>query len=77
MTLREQLAPPSARGGTCSVRIFVSQHDKAAEWIELLDDASVLSSQLHSLMRAHGFPAGQQTVQRHRRGECRCGKPAG
>lgn len=77
MTLRDQLAPPAQRGGTCSVRTFVVNSGRTEEWIELLDDASVLSSQLHILMRTHGYPAGAQTVQRHRRGECRCGKPAG
>lgn len=73
MGLRDELAPPRQRGGTCSVRLFV-EGEQAAEWIELLDDASVETMQLWRLMKAKGFARGYETVKHHRRGECRCGK---
>lgn len=75
MPLRDELQP-SRPGGLCSVKEWVDTQPDAAEWYELLDDASVQGSALFRLMRKYGFPNGDNPVQRHRRGGCICARSA-
>lgn len=87
-SLRGELEPPKSNGGKCSVQTFVTTHQPTncpggdtcradpADWIELLDDKEVQHSQMHRLMRKHGYPLTANPVTRHRNGLCACGRAA-
>jgi len=86
LPLRDQLDPKKYQGGICSVKSFVDTHRgpcsaegcdaTSADWIELMDDASVQHAQLHRLMQRHGYQLTRQPVERHRNGDCACGRTA-
>lgn len=77
MSLRDELDPPKANGGVCSVKAFVTDQVDPEEWIELLGDSSLQHSRIHRLMRKHGFDKTANPITRHRNGQCSCGRAAG
>lgn len=76
MSLRDELDPPKSNGGICSVQAFVDTQDDAEEWVELLEDKEIQHSQLHRLMRKHGYGLTCNPVTRHRNGLCACVRAA-
>ncbi len=75
--LRDELDPPKANGGTCSVKDFIASRDDPEEWIELMDDESIQHSRIYRLMKKYGYNLTANPVTRHRNGACSCGKSAG
>jgi len=75
MGLRDELEPARA-SRTCTVKEWVTAQEDPAEWIELMDDASVQGTAIFRLMRKYGYPFGETAVGRHRRGGCMCGRTA-
>lgn len=87
MSLRDELDPPKTNGGKCSVQAFVDSHQSttcpsdecdavAGDWSDILSDKQVQHSQLHRLMRKHGYALTANPVTRHRNGLCACGRAA-
>jgi hypothetical protein len=44
-----------------------------AEWLDVLKDADIPTTQIQRAFRADGRDMAFSTVTRHRRGECSCG----
>ena len=64
------------RGPVCTVAALLARlpDGDAAEVVAALNDPHVPTAGLQRAMEARGWnPPRQQTIQRHRRGECRCG----
>lgn len=62
-------------GGTCSVRLLYDQMDPDDEETlhEWMNDETLPSSAIWRAIREEcNFDAGQQSVQRHRNGSCKC-----
>lgn len=68
-------AQPAARRGTpCTVGVVLDgldQDDRAAA-IQALADRTRTATSIAEALTSIGHPVAKQTVQRHRRGECRC-----
>ena len=74
--LEEAIGHGPKKGPVCSVALFLDALgvEERAEVVAAMSDAVVTSSGLVRAMKARGWPTPQaQVIQRHRRGECRCG----
>lgn len=80
MGLADELrAPPLGlhRGQMCTVRLLLddletADPEGAAALREVLAGTQLPASTIARRLQAAGWPIGVSTMQRHRRGECRC-----
>ena len=68
--------PGRTRGPLCSVLLTLTELDEAdrAELQSWLDDPRITSESIWTSLANAGHRVGKQTVGRHRRGECGCGR---
>lgn len=62
------------KGPTCAVAIWLTTAtpDAVQGFHAAAAEMSVPSTVIAKVMAKHGFTAGYNSVQRHRRGECKC-----
>lgn len=67
--------PSVRKGPPCTMSVILDDlqgNDKEA-LVAALNDTTVMHSTIYRVLTKNGFPVSLNTVQRHRRGECRCG----
>lgn len=74
------LAGATKTGSRCSVAVWREQFVLvdpvgAEEFDTLIADPTVQGRAIWAAMRARGYGPGQQSVTRHRRGDCQCPSP--
>lgn len=77
MSLADDLANevPVRKGPPCSVSTLLRQldaDDRAA--VQAALDGPQSHAHIARTLRKHGHPIGDNTIQRHRRAECACGR---
>ena len=75
MSLAERAkAKQSRQGPECGVRVLLESVDDAyrAELLDMLDRHGIQGTAIAAVLREDGHRISSDTVQRHRRGECRC-----
>ena len=72
--LVESAAPKTTKCGVTTWLAAQSPQDRAAAQAALAD-ARMMGTTIHRAMRATGYDAGLASVQRHRRGDCKCPSP--
>lgn len=72
--LDELIAASGRRGPTCSIDAILQTMDEATadDWRRALADPRVVKSVAAAHLRKLGYPVGNETVQRHAGGRCRC-----
>lgn len=79
LTERFQGAPVTAKGPLCGMHLLMldlSDDDRAA-LITVMDDPRWTHAAIERVLREEGHRVGSQSVSRHRRGLCMCGKLEG
>lgn len=73
--LDEVIQAKRGPGSKCSVGSWLASLDNKAraEWEAVFADDTLGHTQIHRVMKRHGFPTDTQAVSRHRGGVCRCG----
>ena len=68
--------PGRTRGPTCSVMLLLTELDEhdVDELQSWLDDQRITSESIYASLTNAGHRVGRQTIGRHRRGECGCGR---
>lgn len=66
---------PPVKGPPCTMGVILSELDKddRSALVEALIDRTVEHTTIYRVLTGNGFKVSINTVQRHRRGECRCG----
>lgn len=59
---------------TCQAGVFLAGRDDIDEWLEVLASADVTAPTIAKLSDRFGGGVSSASWQRHRRGECSCGK---
>ena len=75
MTLLDEMrAEATLKGPACSVRLLLDgmAPDERADLLSAFADPSILTSVIARVLHKRGYTIGQETLQRHRRGSCRC-----
>jgi hypothetical protein len=78
MSLLDTLADPNyrpSRGPNCSISLIMSGADKetAQLFAAALKNPHAPATEIAKAMAERGYPMPAHSLQRHRRGECRCG----
>lgn len=77
MSLTERLAggpQPSMHGAPCSVgELLDTLPSEEAEALQQMLDDGWPAPHIHDAVSAEGHYIGRQTINTHRRGQCRCG----
>jgi hypothetical protein len=74
---RLSLGPePKVNGAPCSVGVLLRAlpAEESAALRQMLDDPAWSGADIHDAVTGEGYDVGRQTVNRHRRRECRCAK---
>lgn len=74
--LSEFEAAGKPKGPMCSVKVALALLDKerSAKLAAALVTTGITTSQICRVLDGWGQPVGINTIQRHRRGECACGR---
>jgi hypothetical protein len=80
MALADRLnnTPPNMTGTPCSVRVLLDtlQGDELAALKHMLASREWSQAMIWKALLDEGYEVGQQSVNRHRGGKCRCAKDA-
>mgnify|MGYP007090086211 FL=1 len=79
MSSLESLASPDyrpRRGPNCSIALIIETADEATRelFAAALANPHAPGTDIAKAMAERGYPMPAHTLQRHRRGECRCGQ---
>ena len=75
MTVRDEIAAfrPRPTSHTCRVAVIAADETFRSIWLDVANDPDVEASALTRWARQkHGLDIGESSVQRHRRGDCKC-----
>ena len=73
--LRDEIAALSRKTGyICTVETWLRGQKDRAEWEDVLGDPTLQSAAIWRAMTSHGYTFKTQSLTRHRRGDCTCGK---
>ena len=66
---------PPRKGPPCSISVILGELDKddRTALVEALTNPLIAHTAIYRVLADNGFRVNLNTVQRHRRGECRCG----
>ena len=75
LAIQLQNQVPRRKGPPCSISVILSELDKddRTALVEALTNPLIAHTAIYRVLANNGFRVNLNTVQRHRRGECRCG----
>jgi hypothetical protein len=74
-SVEQEILTAGQRRGSCSVRLWYDKQDPITqeEWKEYMADETIAGTVIVKVMkRDYGFTSSSHTLQRHRRGLCKC-----